>query len=366
MACGGADEQLSQVEQILANAPDAGVAKYDNHDAFELSLGSYRDSAVIKFCVINDPPNMSRDETMAIIEGACDKWANAIDKPFIQVDSFQNANLVFEFVFMDGIGGQLGEAQYPPYSKINNWNRTILIDAYDVHRDSEMDAVKIVAHEVGHGVGLKHSKDRRSLLYEFYADDQDIQLDDQFGARIQYGNKKKFQWDGRDYIPISDTTRLATENFEISEFFSVCSDFQHDFHFLDENLVNAIQIIRSYYDQPIQIISSYRHYDCNQAAGGASLSRHMQAQALDFRFVGPGWEHCRDDFIWDVKHQGCLFQTLANNGIGGFGAYRTAFHIDTRRSGLHEWANLKYALWGQFIDNAFYIDSEHGAGTEDL
>src|SRR5690606_27846518 len=156
MSCSERGEDMSHIDEILANAPDAGPAKYDNNDAFELALGSYRDSAVIKFCVVNDPPNMSRDETMAIIEGACDKWANAIDKPFIQVDSFNHANIVFEFAFMDGIGGQLGEAQYPPYSKINNWNRSILIDAYDVHRDSEMDPVKIVAHEIGHGVGLKH------------------------------------------------------------------------------------------------------------------------------------------------------------------------------------------------------------------
>ena len=357
---------MSYVDKVLANAPDAGPAKYDNNEAFEIALGSYTDSAVIKFCVVNDPPNMSRDETMAVIEGACDKWANAIDKPFVRVDSFNQANIVFEFAFMDGIGGQLGEAEYPPYSKIRNWNRSILIDAYDVHRDSEMDAVKIVAHEVGHGIGLKHSKIRQSLLYEFFYPDQDIQLDDQFGARIQYGNKKKFFWDGRGFIPIEKTGDYLTENFETSEFFSACTEFPYEFHFLDEKLVSAIQIIRSYYDQPIQIISSYRHHDCNQEAGGASLSRHMQAQALDFRFVGAGWKHCYDDFIRDVKMQGCLFQTLVNNGIGGFGAYRTSFHIDTRRSGLHEWANLRYALWGGFQENAFFADTEHGGGIEDL
>lgn len=365
-ACGSPDAEMSHVDQMLANAPDAGIAKYDNHDAFEVALGSYKDSAVIKFCVVNDPPNMSREETMRIIEGACDKWANAIDKPFVLVDSFHQANLVFEFAFMDGIGGQLGEAQYPPYSAIRNWNRSILIDAYDVHRDSEMDAVKIVAHEVGHGIGLKHSKIRKSILYDFYDDEQDIGIDDQFGARIHYDNKKKFQWDGREYIPIEDSAESLTENFEKSEFFSACTEFPYDFHFLDEKLVSAIQIIRSYYGQPIQIISSYRHYDCNRVAGGATLSRHLQAQALDFRFVGRGWEHCYDDFIRDVKGQGCLFQTLVNNGIGGFGAYRTSFHIDTRRDGLHRWANLRYAVWGAFLEGAFYLDTEHPDGVSDL
>lgn len=350
------------LEEFLAEAPQVGTAQYDDTESFELSLGSYKDSATIKYCIVNDPPEVTRDETESIIEGAIDKWANAVGKPFIQVDSIADANIYVEFVLMDGVGGQLGSAQFPPYSDIKEWNRYIVIDAYDVNRVSDMDPVQIIAHEFGHALGLKHSHNSSSLMYPLYKEGQDIRIDDHFGARILYDNKKKFYFEGRGYIPITDTSDYLTENFKTSEFFSRCYKFPYDFHFLDEQVVYALQIIRYHYDVPIQILSTYRTHECNSAAGGAISSRHMEGQAVDFKFIGSRAAYAYDEFMLDIKLQGCLFQTLVNNGIGGFGAYPTSFHIDSRRSGLQKWNNLRYSLWGLFIEGGYFVDDEHPWG----
>lgn len=351
---------------ILENAPDAGVARFEHHDSYEHSLGSYKDSAQIKYCLVNLPPLMDRGETTAIIEEAIGMWAEHVNKPFVEVEDKSESNIYVEFVLMDGKGGQLGEAAYPPYSKIANWNRPIFIDAYDVNGHvTDFDPVTIVAHEVGHGLGMKHSKNSKSLMFDFYTGKREPNIDDIIGARIAYENKKKFSLDDRTYIAISNIDKKITSNFLESEFYSFCPGFDESFHFIDESLIIAIQAIREYYNQPIQIISTYRDHECNSNAGGAKYSRHKDAQALDFRFVGTGWRIARDAFLRDIKTQDCIFQTLFAIGIKGYGAYITSFHIDTRESGGQKYLDGTYSLWGKFLDNGYSIDLEH-TGKEDL
>lgn len=220
------------------------------------------------------------------------------------------ANIVIEFAWMDGKGGQLGAAEYPPYSKVENWNRTIIMDAYDVNGESEMDPVQIIGHKFGHGVGMKHSRDLEGVMYSFYRPEQWLVLDDIFGAKMHYDVKKKFWHDGRGYIPIKRNDEMMSENFRTSEFLSACTDFSYDFQFLDETLIAAIQIILYYYVQPILIISSYRDSDCNTNAGGAIKSRHLQAQTLDWKFVGPGWQRVREEFKHDINTQEVSFPII--------------------------------------------------------
>ena len=130
-------------------------------------------------------------------------------------------------------------------------------------------------------------------------------------------------------------------------------------------MVVAIQCIRDFYNQPIQILSSYRHYECNLSAGGATFSQHKNARALDFKFVGSGARLKYRAFSDDVINQTGVFPDLITIGIGGFGSYANSFHIDTRTGGHQHFAGVDYALWGKFMQDGYSIDFEHPYGIDE-
>lgn len=357
-------KEQKQFEALLASAPDAGPGYFDNAESYSLALGSYKDSTAIKFCIVEPAPLMSMEETEALVQDAVTMWGTAIDKPFVQVDSIHEANIYFTFEFMDGKGGSFGWAEPPPYFPIKNWNRKIALDAYDINPLSQYDALTIIGHEVGHGIGLRHSNDKLAWMHDKYIGPKQMALDDHFGARILYEQKKKFQYAGQTFVPIENTPTAISDNFQSSEFFSACIDFNDEFHFLDERLIVGIQAIRSHYNQPIKIISSYRHYDCNLAAGGATYSRHKDAKALDWMFVGRNARSKYYEFTDDVVNRTGIFPTLLEMGIRGFGSYNNSFHIDTRSGGLQRFNRMEYALWGKFVQDGYMIDYEHPFGIE--
>ena len=356
------ENEINELQQILSEAPDAGPAYFDNAERYSLALGSYKDSAEIKFFISEAAPLMTMDETRGLIQDAVIMWGTAIDKPFREVGKLEEANIYFSFEFLDGKGGSFGFAEPPPYFQVKNWNRKITLDKYDINPESEFDAVTIIGHEVGHGIGMRHSHDKTALMNDAYVGKKGMSLDDHFGARILYDQKKKFSYRGTTYIPIENLQDSIHPNFLMSEFFSHCTDFSDDFHFLDERIPNAIQIIRDFYNQPIKDLSSYRDYDCNLAAGGAVYSQHKQSQAYDWYFVGKGARSKYHQFVNDVKNKGEIFDKLLAAGVGGFGAYNNAFHIDTRQSGAHSYNGHRYAIWGKFTDNNYTLDVEHPFG----
>lgn len=357
--------EQEQFMDILANAPDAGPGYFDNLESYSLALGSYVDSACIKYHITEPAPLMTMEETEALVEEAVIMWGTVIDKPFVKVGKLNEANIYFTFEFMDGRGGIFGTAEPPPYFTITNWNREITLDKYDINPHSEYDAVTIIGHEVGHSIGLRHSFDNLALMNEKYIGPKKMSLDDHFGARILYKNKKKFKFGNSIFRPIEERDTLLTPNFKMKEFYSKCVGFSDEFHFIDAALVTSIQIIRDYYEQPIQIISSYRDYDCNLIAGGATFSRHKQAKAIDWKFIGSGARTKYHRFSDDIKNQVGVFPLLISCGIRGFGAYNTSFHIDTRSGGNHYYGDLDYALWGKFVEDGYTIDFEHMYGIDD-
>lgn len=357
-------KEHKQFEALLASAPDAGPGYFDNSEAYSLALGSYKDSCEIKYYITEPAPMMTMEETQALVEDAITMWGTAIDKPFKPVNCIEQANIYFTFEFMDGKGGSFGYAEPPPYFPIKNWNRKIALDKYDINPHSKYDAVTIVGHEVGHGIGLRHSNDNVALMNEKYIGPKRMALDDHFGARVLYDQKKKFRYAGRSYLAIENIPDSIAPNFLTSEFFSRCTDFPDDFHFLDETLIEAVQRIRDYYNQPVQIISSYRHYECNMAAGGATFSEHKNANALDFKFVGRRARNAYHAYSDDVINQTGVFPDLITIGIGGFGSYANSFHIDTRTGGHQHFAGIDYALWGKFMEDGYSIDFEHPYGIE--
>lgn len=190
-------KEHKEFQTILASAPDAGPGYFDNTEAYSLALGSYKDSTCIKFCITEPAPLMSMEETQALVQDAVTMWGTVIDKPFVQVDSLHESNIYFTFEFMDGKGGSFGYAEPPPYFQIKNWNRKIALDKYDINPESNYDAVTIIGHEFGHGIGLRHSNDNMALMNAQYIGPKRMSLDDHFGARILYDQKKNSHSQGK-------------------------------------------------------------------------------------------------------------------------------------------------------------------------
>lgn len=122
--------------------------------------------------------------------------------------------------------------------------------------------------------------------------------------------------------------------------------------------MNAVSFVRDFYNQPIQIISTYRPERCNAHVGGASMSWHKVFRAIDFKFVGIGAMAVHRAYVEDIKQKGCLFNMLYSMNIRGYGMYSTSLHLDTREHGT--WRthhNSTYSLWDALIDNDVDVEN---------
>jgi uncharacterized protein YcbK (DUF882 family) len=93
-----------------------------------------------------------------------------------------------------------------------------------------------------------------------------------------------------------------------------------------KNIVPTLRIVdelRATFGKPCSILSSYRSPDYNRAVRGASLSQHLEFNALDIAFDGVSPQQVYDRLIeW----------RMAGKFTGGLGLYRSSgfVHIDTR------------------------------------
>jgi len=179
-------------------------------------------------------------------------------------------------------------------------------------------------------------------------------------------------------------TRQITTNFNEAELYSGSFNAP-DSHFLDDNVINAVQCLRNWSMSPIEIVSTFRTPEHNATLlGSATNSQHLIGRAIDFKWVNPEVHDvmmkrlreamvCPDDpdnFIDSESIGNCLW----NNQIRGIGFYETFMHIDTREpldSSL-AWWQLPMSIWdftnGKYdpykLTSKWYADSvEAGEST---
>lgn len=106
-----------------------------------------------------------------------------------------------------------------------------------------------------------------------------------------------------------------TVNFKVKEF--ACKD-NSDTIIIDDKLINILQQVRTYINQPIKIISGYRTESYNNLCGGAKNSYHLKGMAVDIR-----------PYNYDLKELAII---AASYGAKGIGIYQKQnfIHIDTR------------------------------------
>lgn len=117
------------------------------------------------------------------------------------------------------------------------------------------------------------------------------------------------------YSKKKDGNSKLTQNFRVGEF--ACSDGT-DPIFIDTELVNVLQKIRTHFGKSVTITSAYRTPSKNKAVGGETYSQHLYGKAADIKVNGVS-----------PKKVAQYAETLLKNK-GGIGKYATFTHIDTR------------------------------------
>ena len=117
------------------------------------------------------------------------------------------------------------------------------------------------------------------------------------------------------YSKAKDGNKKLSTNFKVKEF--ACTDGS-DPIFIDSDLVNVLQKIRSHFGKSVTITSAYRTPGKNKAVGGQTYSQHLYGRAADIKVKGV-----------TPKKVSAYAETLLKNK-GGIGTYATFTHIDTR------------------------------------
>lgn len=117
------------------------------------------------------------------------------------------------------------------------------------------------------------------------------------------------------YSKAKDGNKKLSANFRVREF--ACTDGS-DPIFIDTELVNVLQKIRTHFGKSVTITSAYRTPTKNKAIGGTTYSQHLYGRACDIKVknVSP-------------KTVAAYAEKLLSNK-GGIGTYATFVHIDTR------------------------------------
>lgn len=117
------------------------------------------------------------------------------------------------------------------------------------------------------------------------------------------------------YSKAKDGNKKLSTNFKVKEF--ACTD-RSDPIFIDSDLVNVLQKIRTHFGKSVTITSAYRTPGRNKAVGGQTYSQHLYGRAADIKVKGA-----------TPKQVAAYAETLLKNK-GGIGTYSTFTHIDVR------------------------------------
>ena len=117
------------------------------------------------------------------------------------------------------------------------------------------------------------------------------------------------------YSKAKDGNKKVSTNFRVKEF--ACTDGS-DPIFIDSDLVDVLQKIRTHFGKAVTITSAYRTPGRNKAVGGTTYSQHLYGKAADIKVNGVS-----------PKKVAAYAETLLKNK-GGIGTYSTFTHVDTR------------------------------------
>lgn len=161
--------------------------------------GNKWDTNNLRYGFQNFTGDLNQNEIRAAFSAAFGYWAAVTPLTFTEVPFNQNPEIRIRFVTgdhgdgspFDGTGGVLAHAFYPPpnggdiagdahFDDAEAWSVNLPPSGVDLHT--------VVAHEVGHALGLAHSTVQDALMYPFYGGPHRfLAQDDIDGIQALYG-----------------------------------------------------------------------------------------------------------------------------------------------------------------------------------
>jgi uncharacterized protein YcbK (DUF882 family) len=117
------------------------------------------------------------------------------------------------------------------------------------------------------------------------------------------------------YSKAKDGNKKLSANFRVKEF--ACTDGS-DPIFIDSDLVNILQKVRTHFGKAVTITSAYRTPEKNKSCGGSFYSQHLYGRACDIKISGVS-----------PKTIAAYVEKLMPKS-GGIGIYKTFVHVDVR------------------------------------
>lgn len=182
-ASGVIDEPTAQtLEQPRCGVPDfsRGDAFARVGDPFVLRGCSYKGIASpVKYALSTPPQSFTLADLQPAIKAAIDTWKNEIPISFQEVSLSDDPVLTFEWVErehgdgepFDGVGHVLAHAFSPPKCGGTHTGKCHFDnqEVWDFFHGAGIHDIQTVAlHEIGHLLGLDHSAEETSVMFEYY------------------------------------------------------------------------------------------------------------------------------------------------------------------------------------------------------
>jgi len=220
LACSGPNGFLPAQDQVTYrydNLPDA--------DETDATISGFRaisawDRLDLTYFFINGTNKIPGERERQIVREAFDLWMAQSPLSFTEVQETSQADILIGWASgehgdgdpFDGPGDVLAHASYPnPYT-----DRQVFLHFDDDERwvdnpSQDVDLLTVAAHEIGHNLGLDHSRDPDSLMFPSYSGPhRSLAEDDIAGVQFLYGLSSPPE--PAPEIPPTDVTPAPSEN----------------------------------------------------------------------------------------------------------------------------------------------------------